>query len=62
MISVREAHENFYPIVSRTLKYALICYYNILVLEFWCIFDYTTIITLCFGLNLTIFAVPIYSV
>ena len=28
---------NFHPIVSRTLKYAVICYWNISI-KFWCIF------------------------
>ena len=40
--------KNFYPIVSRTLKYALKIS-NLL--QFWCIFGYATIITLYFGLN-----------
>ena len=60
MVSACEAHENFYPIVSRTLK---ICVKNqqftAIISQFWCMFGYATIITSCFGLNPTIFAMPI---
>ena len=56
MINACKARNKIYPIVSRASKYALksaIC----------CSFGaFLAILTLCFGLNPMIFAMPIYSV
>ena len=34
----------------------------IILSQFWCMFGYATIITLCFGLSPMIFAMPVHSV
>ena len=62
MISAREACENFLPCCVQNLK---ICIKNqqFAAINFGaCLAIYATIITLRFGLNPMIFAMPIYSI